>query len=124
MPPVRARLAGWICGCGGPWAGLSGCSMEWAACSSPVRVRLTGWNGGGSGGPWAGLSGFSYVEEAVDTPPKNIILENTDQLIGHGKQVVQFAVQTRAMPLGNETGMTAQERLKLGAWIDNQTDSE
>ncbi|MFP6696669.1 MAG: urate hydroxylase PuuD [Alphaproteobacteria bacterium] len=62
--------------------------------------------------------------EAVDAPPKNIILENTDQLIRHGKQVVQFAVQTRAMPLGNETGMTAQERLKLGAWIDNQTDSE
>jgi len=62
--------------------------------------------------------------EAVDAPPKNIILENTDQLAGHGKQIVQFAVQTRAMPLGNETGMTAQERLKLGAWIDNQTDSE
>ncbi|MFP6708999.1 MAG: urate hydroxylase PuuD [Alphaproteobacteria bacterium] len=62
--------------------------------------------------------------EAVDAPPKNIILENTDQLIRHGKQIVQFAVQTRAMPLGNETGMTAQERLKLGAWIDNQTDSE
>ena len=62
--------------------------------------------------------------EAVDAPPKNIILENTDQLIRHGKQIVQSAVQTRAMPLGNETGMTAQERLKLGAWIDNQTDSE
>ena len=62
--------------------------------------------------------------EAVDTPPKNIILENTDQLSRHGKQVLQFAVQTRAMPLGNETGMTAQERLKLGAWIDNQIDGE
>jgi len=62
--------------------------------------------------------------EAVDAPPKNIILENTDQLSRHGKQVLQFAVQTRAMPLGNETGMTAQERLKLGAWIDNQIDGE
>ena len=62
--------------------------------------------------------------EAVDAPPKNIILENTDQLSRHGKQVLQFAVQTRAMPLGNETGMTAQERLKLGAWIDKQADSE
>ena len=62
--------------------------------------------------------------EAVDAPPKNIILENTDQLSRHGNQVLQFAVQTRAMPLGNETGMTAQERLKLGAWIDNQIDGE
>ncbi len=58
--------------------------------------------------------------EGFDAPPKNIILENIDQLSRHGKQVVQFAVQTRAMPLGNETGMTGDERLKLGAWVDNQ----
>ncbi|MBT3535293.1 MAG: urate hydroxylase PuuD [Rhodospirillaceae bacterium] len=58
--------------------------------------------------------------EGFDAPPKNILLENIDQLSRHGKQVVQFAVQTRAMPLGNETGMTADERLKLGAWVDNQ----
>lgn len=58
--------------------------------------------------------------EGFDAPPKNIVLENIDQLSRHGKQVVQFAVQTRAMPLGNETGMTGEERLKLGAWVDNQ----
>ena len=58
--------------------------------------------------------------EAFDAPPKNIVLENIDQLGRHGKQVVRFAVQTRAMPLGNETGMTEDERLKLGAWVYNQ----
>ena len=58
--------------------------------------------------------------EAFDAPPKNIVLENIDQLGRHGKQVVRFAVQTRAMPLGNETGMTEDERLKLGAWLYNQ----
>ncbi|MFP6747768.1 MAG: urate hydroxylase PuuD [Alphaproteobacteria bacterium] len=58
--------------------------------------------------------------EGFDAPPKNIVLENIDQLSRHGKQVVQFAVQTRAMPLGNETGMTGDERLKLGAWVENQ----
>ena len=58
--------------------------------------------------------------EAFDVPPKNIVLENIDQLGRHGKQVVRFAVQTRAMPLGNETGMTEDERLKLGAWLYNQ----
>ena len=58
--------------------------------------------------------------EAFDAPPKNIVLENIDQLGRHGKQVVRFAVQTHAMPLGNETGMTEDERLKLGAWVYNQ----
>ena len=62
--------------------------------------------------------------EGFDAPPKNIVLENIDQLSRHGKLIVQFAVQTRAMPLGNETGMTAEERLKLGAWVDNQEDDE
>ena len=58
--------------------------------------------------------------EYFDAPPKSIVLENIDQLGRHGKQVVLFAVQTRAMPLGNETGMTEDERLKLGAWVYNQ----
>ncbi len=58
--------------------------------------------------------------EAFDAPPKNIVLENIDQLGRHGTQVARFAVQTRAMPLGNETGMTEDERLKLGAWLYNQ----
>ena len=58
--------------------------------------------------------------EYFDAPPKAIVLENIDQLGRHGKQVVLFAVQTRAMPLGNETGMTEDERQKLGAWVYNQ----
>ena len=58
--------------------------------------------------------------EGFDAPPKDIVLENIDQLSRHSKQVVQFSVQTRAMPLGNETGMTDKERSQLGAWIDAQ----
>ncbi len=58
--------------------------------------------------------------EGFDAPPKDIVLENIDQLGRHSKQVVQFSVQTRAMPLGNETGMTDKERSQLGAWIDAQ----
>ncbi len=55
-----------------------------------------------------------------NAPPKNIVLENIDQLSRHRKQVVRFAVQTRVMPLGNMTGMTDDERLQLGAWIEKQ----
>ena len=58
--------------------------------------------------------------EGFDAPPKNIVVENIDQLSRHGKQAVQFPVQTRAMPLGNGTGRTGEERLKPGAWVDNQ----
>ena len=36
------------------------------------------------------------------------------------EQVAKFTVQTRAMPLGNETGMTDEERGQLGAWIDDR----
>ncbi len=58
--------------------------------------------------------------ESFDAPPKDVVLENIDQLRRHSKQVVQFSVQTRAMPLGNETGMTDEERSQLGAWINDQ----
>ncbi len=58
--------------------------------------------------------------EGFDAPPKDVVLENVDQLRRHSKQVVQFSVQTRAMPLGNETGMTDKERSQLGAWINDQ----
>ena len=58
--------------------------------------------------------------EGFDAPPKDVVLENIDQLRRHSKQVVQFSVQTRAMPLGNETGMTDGERSQLGAWINDQ----
>ena len=58
--------------------------------------------------------------EGFDAAPKDVVLENIDQLRRHSKQVVQFSVQTRAMPLGNETGMTDEERSQLGAWIDAQ----
>jgi uncharacterized membrane protein len=58
--------------------------------------------------------------EGFDAPPKNVVLENIDQLRRHSNQVAQFTVQTRAMPLGNETGMTDEERLRLGAWINGQ----
>ena len=35
-------------------------------------------------------------------------------------QILAQAVNGDAMPLGNETGMTAEERQKLGAWLASQ----
>ena len=62
----------------------------------------------------------SPSHESFDTPPKDIVLETIDDLHRHAEQVAKFTVQTRAMPLGDETGMTDEERGQLGAWIDDR----
>jgi len=35
----------------------------------------------------------------------------------YAPRIYDMAVASEAMPLGNETGMTQQERAELGAWI-------
>jgi uncharacterized membrane protein len=49
--------------------------------------------------------------------PGGVMLETADQLRAAAPRVLAQAVLTDAMPLGNETGMTAEERARLGAWI-------
>ncbi|MDQ4060943.1 MAG: hypothetical protein M3145_07545, partial [Pseudomonadota bacterium] len=36
------------------------------------------------------------------------------------QQVLAQAVLSEVMPLGNETGMTEEERRKLGAWLNSR----
>jgi uncharacterized membrane protein len=45
---------------------------------------------------------------AYDTP---------DEIVKYAPKIYERAVATASMPLGNETGMTDQERADLGAWI-------
>lgn len=52
--------------------------------------------------------------------PKNITLESIANLRQYAAQIYVQAVQTNAMPLGNETGMTEDERAALGRWINAQ----
>ena len=61
----------------------------------------------------------SPSHESFDTPPKEMVLETIDDLHRHAELVDKFTVQTRTMPLGNETEMTDEERAQLGAWIDD-----
>ena len=58
--------------------------------------------------------------ESFDTPPKDMVLETIDDLERHAELVAKFTVQTRTMPLGDETEMTDEERAQLGAWIDDR----
>jgi uncharacterized membrane protein len=52
--------------------------------------------------------------------PKGVMLETIDELHRYAAQIETQAVRNKAMPLGNETGMTDEERMKLGAWIASQ----
>jgi uncharacterized membrane protein len=60
------------------------------------------------------------VHEAFDKPPKGIRLETIEQLRRYAKQIVTQVVVERAMPLGNQTDMTDEERDRLGAWAEGR----
>ncbi len=52
-----------------------------------------------------------------DLAPGGIVLENRDEIRKYATQIYEQAVVSDLMPLGNETGMTDEERAVLGAWI-------
>jgi len=58
--------------------------------------------------------------DSFDEAPKGVFLETVADLRRYAPLVRVQAVQTNAMPLGNESGMTETERAELGAWIDAQ----
>jgi uncharacterized membrane protein len=45
---------------------------------------------------------------------KNVVLETISELKKHA--AIIYTVKTQAMPLGNQTGMTEDERARLGQW--------
>jgi uncharacterized membrane protein len=50
--------------------------------------------------------------------PLGVVLETPEQIRSRADAIEEVAVRTRAMPLGNVTGMTDEERELLGRWID------
>ena len=57
--------------------------------------------------------------EGFDAAPKGVVLTSIDEIVRHKEQVLAQAVHSDTMPLGNETGMTEEERRKLGAFLAN-----
>src|SRR5256886_14703430 len=53
----------------------------------------------------------------VTTAPRGIKLDTPEEIKAQAVGIEQQAVQTKAMPLGNVTGMTQAERDLLGRWI-------
>jgi len=57
------------------------------------------------------------THQAFAEAPKNVVLETEADLKKHAAMVYEQTIETRSMPLGNETGMTEEERAALGRWL-------
>ena len=57
-------------------------------------------------------------QEGIATAPKGVLLETPAQIVANAAGIRAQAVASRAMPLGNLTGMTDAERARLAAWLD------
>ena len=64
------------------------------------------------------LFGASSWAACTAVAPKNITLETIPELKRFAKPVYMQTVQNRAMPIGNQTGMTDEERDTLGRWVN------
>lgn len=51
-------------------------------------------------------------------PPRNVALETIDELKAWAVKMVEQVVLDRNMPVGNETGMTEEERAALARWAE------
>src|SRR5262245_23948437 len=50
-------------------------------------------------------------------PPGGVVFDTPDRIRAFAPRILERAVVTQTMPLGNLTGMTEDERRTLGAWI-------
>jgi len=57
------------------------------------------------------------IDEDIDEAPGGVKLENVDEIRRYSTKILAQSVLSKAMPLGNKTAMTTEERQKLGAWI-------
>ena len=102
-----------------------------AAAVLAVAIRPDD-GGGSSGGPVDEAKAVAIVQqrcvpchsqnptqEGFDAPPAGVVLERRADIVERADLVEEQAVRTKAMPLGNVTGMTEDERETLGAWLDS-----
>lgn len=60
------------------------------------------------------------THESFQEAPKNITLETIADIKKHAATISAQTVRTKVMPLGNQTGMTDEERATLAQWLKNQ----
>jgi uncharacterized membrane protein len=57
------------------------------------------------------------TDDAFTAAPQGIVFDTEEQIRAQAAAIEEQSVRTRAMPLGNKTGMTEAERELLGRWI-------
>jgi len=57
------------------------------------------------------------TDKNFDTAPKNVMFDTPRQIKSAAARIRAVSVLTKTMPLGNQTKMTAAERILLGRWI-------
>jgi uncharacterized membrane protein len=57
------------------------------------------------------------TQSGFTSPPNGLLLDTPERILAHTEQMRQ-QIATRAMPLGNITGITEEERSEMLAWID------
>ena len=57
------------------------------------------------------------THESFKEPPKNVTLETLADLRRYSQLITIQTVRNKAMPLGNQTHMTDEEREQLGRWL-------
>ncbi len=118
-------------------AGRRGNALRWqwplAAALTVALIALTAWKPGGEIAVadevltaealaivqtrCAACHAAKPTDQDFDAPPGGVMFDDASQLKTHAVRVLAQAVLTDAMPLGNKTGMTEEERARLGAWI-------
>lgn len=62
--------------------------------------------------------------EGIAMAPKGVKFDTAEEIRRHVRAIHTLSVATDAMPLGNVTGMTPEERAVLGAWIESGAEIE
>lgn len=65
----------------------------------------------------AGCHAAKPTFEGFVEAPKGVLLDTPGQIVAHAQAIHQQSVQSKAMPIGNLTQMTEEERAVLGGWI-------
>lgn len=60
------------------------------------------------------------MHDAFEAAPAGVMLTSPALIQRYAGKIYQQAIASNIMPLGNETGMTPEERAALGAWIKSQ----
>jgi len=58
------------------------------------------------------------TQAGFTAPPNGVLLDTPEHILAHTEQM-RVQIATRAMPLGNITAITEQERTEMLTWIDN-----